>query len=524
MASTLFASTAFGKALPVALAKKINYLGMTADPFLRQMVRTRDGVVKAPINIQNNMGLDFKIIKTWREGVAGARRFQSPIRTGESYYENADNVNYQTNYHSMLSPYAGTGQQVFRSEIPMAYMDGNVTGNLEMAQISALPTSVGDLMAEMIDGNAEGIVNDMLVSIYRNKVSTNDYGQYYTVSSIYTSNGYPAAAATKVAIRVANGRVWRAPVGTRVSITDAAGAYIGNTAVDAKPSGTNTDVIVIDQVDMLNQVVTLRRLSGNLDLSNAANLAAGFYIHLFQSKGYYPYGIESYAVATATGASISPMNINLDPNASDFHPNWASSIQTVSGTLTRTMLYQYFNTFNNFYKRLPGVQITKGLTTAGVMQALLAAQEGGIVYTMDGTGKFDINTFGGAEVDEVLVPYGGRNIPVMISENVNQGYFYGLNMANGNWKCYQPPPAPGYRKLMLSSQSDPENPTTPDLINVYWLNPLMNQDFFQPVLDVSTGAQTTAKQAPYFSWYQFAPDKPQALILKGLDELPTAVT
>lgn len=462
------------------------------DPWWSEVYRTSEGVYNSA-----RIGRDFKVKKTYFGSVSGASRFVDVLHASEDYISTSRQTAAATDFHSYPNPQDAVRPHFWQDELQLTRFEGILSTDLNVLQYDALPAAIADYMMELMKGASLQVTNSYTMAWYR------DVG---SGSVFYKVNGTPTVSSDglRATFSVDNGKIGRAPIGTRVSIyaqnsdgspdtTNPRGATNG--------SGSTGDFAVVDSIDWIGEQVTLAllRVAGSTwDFSNTADgIQDNDVVCLWQSPTG---GLNALTDFIANSGTVRGMSLTT-------YPQFKSQIKAVSGPLTRKVLLGNISKFNEQY-RLLGYKVDTGLTTEGVLNTLLINHDSALTFEANGK-TLDLSNMGFE--GEVAFWYHGKKYRFKTTPNLGNGLLYFLNTANRNWKRYVVPPPKGARSMDAQDKNDRE---------LMWVAPaLTGGGIWSPVYDPNNGgALTNGLQAPYEAIGQVAPDQIPGIKLTGLTE------
>jgi len=505
-------------------------------PFFKDIVSTSVGVSRDTSTI----GRDWKVTHLYSAGLAGLMKYASP--NGPSMIT-AGNMGVQThmlNFSSLSSPFpkaveaphAGT----LKRQIPLHMTTGNFSVPLTWMQTDALDASqmkqvgmdikaVGDLRA-MVE--ATGFHSYVASSAsYEVKV----LGVVNAVTEISSSN------VVTVTLHEEYGTIHNFRVGMVVDFYNggegsAIGTFTGGTDTDGSDIRNYTQSdnyvhCVIQNVDYINRnfdVVGVDSSDGAIEAygsthgwtGNESNPPQEWDYLVLRDCGTYSetgtrpmptWGLEDWIKSSGTilGGASAAQGLDLDE-----YSQFKSSVTAVNGPLTEDVLNKYVGNYLDAY---PGMSLDTIITTNGVTQKHL--QQYGLYNNrafFDRTGK-SLSVKGGWA--EVGYEFNGRVLRWIVDPLCLKGRLYGLKLAGGNIKRYQPPSISSSKGMLGNSNAGTDG-------EIQFLAPLGGHTGVFMLARDSSAVALDILEAPFFQYNLIAPIMPNGLKLTGLTE--TALT
>lgn len=446
-----------------------NYLPKNDRAFAKVQGPTSRGVVPGKL-----IGRDWKVIKTYTHAVSGVNQFASV--TGDSAIDSVGNVARRSSFETWPDPTGAIRPIPFQDSITLTRFKGLMVLDLDIFHVDSLNATIMEYVQEVIKGAVVNVGMAWHAGFYMNDTTA---AALYTVDTI---DG--GATATSVTFTVTAGRIFRTPIGMRVSIHQAAGTLRGS---------NSTDVIVVGKIDPLAKKVTLVRVAGTLDLTTVISTDD---IVLYASYGLALNGLETYLKTSGTVRGITLAD----------HPEFKSLADSTGGAFTRLKAMKYIGAFLDAY-RLWGLSIDTIITTQGVVNTALQNDLGSMILNgpqvpggamgFDGTAKFR---------------YDGKDYELLPSQMCAHNTAYGVKMADGNWKRYVAPIPNGgqsytgeYKEHMVPKE-------------VFWANTALGMASKWVNIYGSSQEFTNGVMAPYEAIGQVAPTQVQGILWTGLTE------
>lgn len=443
---------------------------------------------------RNRQGRGYKVIKTYGVGLSGGAKFESPDT--ESTITGPENFN----VFGAPSTYPGidevTAPTQFQANVSLIQHRGNFFLPIEYMRFDDYNASIGSLVAQLTQGVSKKIAQQEASAFYTDATykALGDVGD----SSVTMTNvsGNTSAMTINLAGTSASGRVHRFMQGMLIDLY--------------KSDGTvkrNADFMLgIDDVDALNNIITVVRLDGG-EFQAATSLNGGI--------TYGGSGGDNDIIVLKDSLSHSLVNMNswIVNSGTLFgvdlakHSCWKSYIPSAeSAPLTENLLNKRYYKVTESY---PDLWLETAITTNGILLGFIdnldtgAAGSGSAQY---GRFRFDRNGetlkpragFSGFEYS-----FNGRPVTIHTSTYLDEGYWYGLSLRDGNLKRYVPPPLPGARK---DSKIGHE---------LEFIAPIGGSDSIFAHATVA-GRLTDFVQAPFKRQFQIMPEDPRSMKLSGI--------
>lgn len=473
--------------LEPTIASVTNYM----DPIFPMIKRSSK-------KVQNRgLGRGYKVIKTFSVGIAGGAKFTSEVG-GSNVVSGPDNFNM---FDSPLT-YPGldetTAPAYFTSEISLIEHKGNFFIPHVFLRSDQYNSSIGSVIGDMMKGVGKLVAQQECSQFWTDATyfALGDLGD----TSANVANGSDAfSVVVDLAGTSASGRVHRFIQGMLVDLWNSTGATQRNS--DFK--------LAVDDVDTLNRKITLRRLDGGtLDTATVLNGAVTF-------AGA---GGDNDILVIKDSLSKGPTNLNtwIQNSGTLFGINLAirssfkSYIPTAeSAALSESLLNKRYYRFGQAY---PDVWLDTAITTDGALMGLIDNLDGYVSGTnsQDGRMRYDRN-------GEALKPtlgfsgfnysFNGRPVTIHTSTYVEPGYWYGIQLANGNLTRYVPPGLPG-----ASGNAEIGN----ELEFVASVEGVSDSIFAHVP---SANKFTDFLQAPFTRQFNVLPEDPRSMKLSGITEI-----
>lgn len=453
------------------IAEGIREMRIEIDPVWSEIITTSMGVER------KGLGREWKFLKTYTSGISGAYEFQTTaVRDGGTL--TLDNASVKMFGLGNGWPTRGrsTAPSFPQSDISLVEARGNMFVPMQWLQLDEFDSSVGSAFKELLKGCAFKASLAHSIAFY-----TADADDFKVVDSLAVSS-----SASEHTITIDNadatkalGRIQMLHNGQLVDIYTS-----GDSAVNSDSEW------VVTSVDYLNNKFNITKISGS-DIA----ITAEDYITVVNSRGLQPEGLRSWMVTAASSTKVMDRTNGIDTGD---HPEYGSLLVTESGPATEKILTKHIGTFDERVGTM--CKLDTIITTAGVTHGYLENEDNLARYERNGR-RLDIKG-GWADID---YGYHGENFKWAISSYSEPKKIFVLKLGGGNIKEFVPPAIPGtggYTDFSNEIQFVAQMGGATSI----WLH------------ERNSDAITDVLEAPFLRQCQLSPDKPQGIIISGLDE------
>lgn len=450
------------------------------DPVYRDVILTSQRVEK-----NKGLGRGHKIIRVFTTGTAGGAKFAG-VSGGNVL---STPVNF-TMYDTPLS-FQGLGDTAYpayyNAEVSLIQQAGNFFIPRQLLRTDEYNSSIGSVVAQILE--QVGVL-----------AAQHEAAQWYSDNSAKAL----ADIGTK-ASSCANGADGQSVVVTLKgnNTSGRAQRFLEGMLVDIWNSAGSTQVnpnylLVIDTCDPLENKITIRRVDGGS--FSTTDLTNDDIIVIKDSLSQGPVNMNDYIKSSGTLFT----GIALADRA-----RHKSLVVAESGGLTEMMLNKRYY---QIYEGYPDLWLEKAITTNGVLMGFLDNLDAAIAGGVDGSSvsRFDRN---GEALDVEAgfsgfkYRFAGRPVTIHTSQFVEEGYWYGLKLRNGNLRRYVPPGLPNAGK---NSQIHSE---------LEFVAPTMgSKSIFLPATDAA-GRITDFMQAPFTREWNMMPEDFRSLKITGISPI-----
>lgn len=437
---------------------------------------------------RNKQGRGYKVIKTYGVGLAGGAKFESPDT--ESTVSGSDNFN----MFGAPATYPGidevTAPTQFQANVTLIQHKGNFFLPIEYMRFDQYDASIGSLVSQLVKGVSTKIAQQEAASFYTDATykALGDVGD--SSATVANVSGNTSKVTVNLAGTSASGRVHRFMQGMLVDLWKSDGTIKRNADF----------LIAIDDVDPLNNTITLMRMDGQ-EFQTTTSLNGGItyataggdndWIVIKDSVSHGLTNMNSWIVNSGTLFGVDLAK----------HSHWKSYIPSaLSAVLTENLLNKHYYKFAESY---PGIWPESAITTWGVLLGLidnLGASDNAGRFRFDRNGE-RLNVKAGFSAFDYA--FAGRPVTVYTSTYQDEGTWHGIQLTDGNLKRYVPPPLPGAKKDAKVGNE------------LEFIAPLGGSDSIFMHATVG-GRATDYVQAPFKRQFQIMPEDPRSIKLTGI--------
>ena len=474
--STVIERTLTEELLPTIESKRV-----AADKVYPRIKSTSMGVQR------DKQGRGHKVIKTFSIGVAGGAKFRSlmtsPVVSGPNNFNAYGDPNGYPTIGEVTAP------SFFYLETSLIEHVGNIFIPGDFMRTDQYSASIGSVIAKNMQGVAE-LVNSQECAMFYTNDTYRSLGDIGDTSATVTNGSDTSSVVVNLAGTNASGRIHRLRPGMLIDLYKSDGTVKRNAGF----------LLAIDDVDVLNAKITLRRVDGSsfqtTDTLNGGVTFGGSgadddIIVIKDSISLGANGLNTWIVDSGTLFGLTLANKSLFKS---YKPSSEGAVLSESRLNAR---------YYKFYEAYPDKNLDTAITTMGALLGLIDNLEG----SSRANARYDRN-------GEKLTPnlgfngfnysFGDRDINVVTSTWVTEGEWYAVQLANNNLKRYIPPALPG-----AGYNSEVGN-------ELEFIAPTMgSKNIFLPAL-LPNSAVTDFVQAPFRRQWQVLPDDPVSMKLTGI--------
>lgn len=466
------------------------------DPVYPMVKRSSKRVVNTGI------GRGHNVIKTFSVGVAGGAKFTTVAGSNVLSTPSNDNFNVFDTPNTFPGLDETTAPAYFTSTIGLIEHRGNFFLPHQFLRMDQYNAQIGSVVGDNMKGVATLVAQQECAQWYTDAtyMALGDLG---TTATTCSNQGDGYSVIVDLSATNAGGRVHRFIPGMLVDLWTSDGATQLNASFP----------LAIDDVDTLNRKITLRRLDGTgftiSTVLNGGNTLAGSSINecilvIKDSLSQGPTNLNSFIKNSGTLFGI---DLSIRSQFKSYIPS------SEGAALSESLLNKRYYRFGQAY---PGVWLDTAITTDGVLLGLIDNLDGYATGSSnDGRMRFDRN---GEKLNPNLgftgfnYSFNGRPVTVYTSMFLDPGYWYGLQMANGNFVRYVPPGIPG-----ASSSGEISNDLIGNELEFVASVEGVSDSIFMHVL--SGSKPTDFVQAPFVRQWNTLPNDPRSMKLSGITEI-----
>lgn len=405
------------------------------DPVFSMIHNSSKGVERIT---NRGIGKSFKVLKTYRTGVAGGAKFVSA--TGGNVLSGPQNFNAYDTPRLFQAVDEQVAPAFIQASATLIEHRGNIYLPHHILRADQLNASIGSVVAQTMKGVGELLAIQEAATWYTTSPTTfalADIGD--TSVTVSNASGDTSAVNVNLGGTGASGRIHRFKQGQLVD----------QYSSDGLTKRNSTFNIYVDNVDPLAQTLRLRRVDGG-DLQTSTVLNGGVtyagagadddLLIIKDSIGIAPTALETMIVDGSVLTSW------FDIDVRNFGQFKSHVVSNSSAALTEMSLNRRAG---YFYESLPGRKLDCAITTMGCILGFIdnldKQAEGGLTAQ---SGRFRYDRNGNPlEVDagfeSFKYRFAGRPMEIYASTMCASGTFYAGKLKNGGLKRYVPPPIPG---------------------------------------------------------------------------------
>lgn len=523
------------------LNDKIMKFAYEKSPLFRRIFPDSKGVF-----FDDKIGRNWKGIQTFRTGMAGGTKWIGVPGAGST---NLNNIGSTTNSQINLyganilypnrnqAPTPGYGQIVYQ----MKQMLGNLYVPLELVQMAELGASIGEQLAATIEGTAETVAHDRILTLFRQLSSgttISSTGHLIGNCSPSITFSVPASAAVGYSVP---GRFLQDTGGNDAVFTLGSGSVRRlrpGTRVDLYAQGSATKIIGDLYVDVTDEFEgTFKLLVSTLASATTTTISTSTVLDLVipnsgrdSTTSNLPTALDEI-ITNSTGSSGTPYGIDFGT-----YPQFKSYV-AAGVEFTEQMLFRELGTYigargrdiPDTFAATPGVWVRYFTTISNNASFYRWTQQGkpidfknlGPAALADNEAGFQFNAYGRV-FDLIADPWLAGGFPDTDS-TASGNVMYGLTTRNRNFKMKAPPRLPGSktRAPVDNSIQFLSGVLLPGASSIFL--PSMAASNFH--IYSATGAATASgvgytnfMEAPFYCLYEIVPDVIPGMKLTGMTE------